>query len=160
MCIRDRLQVVVREPLVEGHRQRPHYGLSAADLVEDVLQPFDLRLVLRKNIGVVSPQGVADHVVGEHLEILVELRLRRRRKAHRRRGGPLRQVVAQQQEPRPRQIGQQAVAAGQQRIRLLGTLDVYKRQVFKERMNAKRARAMMIESTMPNLVRKVFKLAI
>ena len=125
--VEAQLQVVVREPLVEGHRQRPHDGLSAADLVEDVLQPLDLRLVLRKNIGVVSPQGVADHVVGEHLEILVELRLRRRRKAHRRRGGPLRQVVAQQQEPRPRQIGQQAVAAGQQRIRLLGTLHVRER---------------------------------
>ena len=32
--------------------------------------------------------------------------------------------------------------------------------VFRERMNAKRASAMIIDSTTPNLVRKVFKLAI
>ena len=32
--------------------------------------------------------------------------------------------------------------------------------VFRERMKAKRAPAMTIDSTMPNLVRKVFKLAI
>ena len=41
-------------------------------------------------------QRIADHVVGQHLEILIELGLRGRVEHHGRRGGAFRQVVAQQ----------------------------------------------------------------
>ena len=125
--VEAQLQVVVHETLVQGHRQRPHDGLPAADLVEDVLQTLDLRLVLRKNIGVVSPQGVADHIVRQHLEVLVEFRLGSRRELHARLRRTLGQIVPQSENPASGQIGQQPVAARQQRVDLLGTLHVRQR---------------------------------
>ena len=45
--IEAQFQVVVHEPLVQRNGERPHGGLPAPYLVEDVLQAFDLGLVLR-----------------------------------------------------------------------------------------------------------------
>ena len=125
--IEAQLQVVVHKPLVQRRRNGPHDGLTAADLVEDVLQALDLRLVLRKYIGVVPPQGIADHVVGKHLEVLVELRLRGGREGHLCRGGTLCDVVAQQEETACSQVGEQSVAARQQAVDAFGLLHVCKR---------------------------------
>ena len=125
--IEAQLQVVVHESLVQGHRQRPHDGLPAANLVEDVLQTLHLRLVLRKNIGIVSPQGVADHIVRQHLEIFIEFRLRGCRKLYTCFRRPFGKVVPQDEHPASGEVGRQSVAAREQRIDLLGVLHVRQR---------------------------------
>ena len=104
-------QVVVDEPLVQRRRQRPHGGPAAADLVEDMLQTLRLRLVFREDPGRIAALRIADHVVGQQLEILVEGRLRRRREEHLGRRRTLLQVVAQRQQAHSGQVGQQDVAA-------------------------------------------------
>ena len=125
--VEAQFQVVVHEALVQGRRQRPHDGLSAADLVENIFETLDLRLVLRKYIGIVAPQRVADHVIGQHLEILVEFRLRRCRELHRCDRRPLGKIVAQQENPASGKVGQQRIAARQQRVDLIGMLHVRER---------------------------------
>ena len=52
------LAVVVDEALVQRERQRAHRGLTAADLVEDVLQTLGLHLVAREDEGLVAAQAV------------------------------------------------------------------------------------------------------
>ena len=125
--IEAELQVVVDEALVQRDGERPHDGLPAADLVEDVFEALHLRLVLREDARLVPAQRVADHVVGQHLEVLVELGLGSRREADRRGGGTLRQVVAQEEEPAGGHVGEQAVARGQQLVDRLGLLHVLQR---------------------------------
>ncbi len=125
--IEAELQLVVDESLVQRNGQRTYDGLSASDLVEDVFEPLDLNAVLGENIGFVSPQGVADHVVGEQLEILVELGLGRRGETHLGGSGTLGQAVAQKEQPALHQVAQQPVAAGQQAVDLLGMLHVAER---------------------------------
>ena len=125
--IEAQLQVVVHETLVQRHRKGPHDGLPASDLVKDVFETLDLHLVFREDIGRVPAQRIADHVVGQHLEILVELRLGSRIELYGRRGGTLRQVVAQGEHPAVRQIAEQCVTAGHQAVDLLRTFHVGKR---------------------------------
>ena len=125
--VEAQFQVVVHEPLVQGRRQRPHDGLSAADLVENIFETLDLRLVLRKYIGIVTPQRTPDHVVGQHLEIFIEFRLGRRRELHRCGRGPLGKIVAQQENLASGKVGHERVAARQQRVDLIGMLHVRER---------------------------------
>ena len=108
--IEAQLQVVVHETLVQRHRKGPHDGLPASDLVKDVFETLDLHLVFREDIGRVAAQRIADHVVGQHLEILVELGLGSRIELYGRRGGTLRQVVAQGEHPTVRQIAERLAA--------------------------------------------------
>ena len=48
---------MVDEALVKGQRQRPERHAAASQLVKDVLQAFDLRLVLRQDAGTVAAPG-------------------------------------------------------------------------------------------------------
>ena len=122
--IEAQFQVVVHEPLVQRNGERPHGGLPAPYLVEDVFEAFDLHLVLREDVGRIAPQRIADHVVGQHLEILVELGLRGRVEHHGHRGGAFRQVVAQRHHAVAGHVAQQHVAAGQQAVYPPGLLHV------------------------------------
>lgn len=95
--------------------------------MKDIFETLDLHLVFREDIGRVAAQRIADHIVGQHLEVLVELGLGSRIEFHRRRGGTLRQVVAQGEHPAVRQIAEQRVAAGHQAVDFVGALHIGKR---------------------------------
>ncbi len=91
--IETKFQIMVDEPLMQGRRNGPHNRLSASDLMEDIFQTLDLSLVLGENVGFVSAQSVADHIVGQHLEILIKGWLRSCRKRNSLRRRSLGQVV-------------------------------------------------------------------
>ena len=110
--IEARLEPMVHESLVQRQRERSERRLPAPDLMEDIFEAFDLRPVLRKDESLVTAQRVADQIVGQQFEILVELGLRRRAEDDFRIGGALSEVVAEREQTAVRHIGQQAVAAG------------------------------------------------
>ena len=118
------LQVVVDEALVKRQRQRAHDHLPAANLVKDVAQALHLGAVLREDVGLVAAQAVANHVVGQQGEVLVEGGLRRRREEHLGIGRALLQVVAQHEDAAAADVRQQAVAASQQRVDALRVVEV------------------------------------
>ena len=109
-------QVVVHEPFVERQGQGLEAHLSPADLPENVLQAFDLRLVFREDVGRVAPLRRGEDVVGQQLEILVEAGLRRGVEIDDRIGGPLAQAVPQQHQAALRHIFEQGAAAGQPEV--------------------------------------------
>ncbi len=122
--IKAQPELAVDEPFVERDAQSPDNGLPAPDLVEDIDEPLDLHLVLGEDVSLETPQGVANHIVGEHLEILVEFGLRSGGETHLDGSGPLGEAVAEHEEPAPGEVGEQPAAAGHERVDTLGLLQI------------------------------------
>lgn len=84
--IETKFQVVIDETLVQRDRQRVDLRLLTSRLVENVLQPFELRPVFRQDISFITALSVGNDVVGQQFEILVELGLGSRAERDRRIG--------------------------------------------------------------------------
>ena len=97
---------------MQRERYRVDDRIPVSRLVEDVVQTFDLRLVLRENICPVSLGCRGCDVVGQHVELLVELGLRRRGKPNIGNGRTLLDVVSQLIQTARAHILEQDVAAG------------------------------------------------
>ena len=116
--IETKFQVVIDETLMQRDRQGVDLRLLTPRLVENVLQPFELRPVFRQDIGFITALSVGNDVVGQQFEILVELGLGSRAERDRRIGRPLLQAVAQFEQTHPGHVLQQHLPAHQMGVDL------------------------------------------
>ena len=116
--IETKFQVVIDETLMQRDRQGVDLRLLTPRLVENVLQPFELRPVFRQDIGFITALSVGNDVVGQQFEILVELGLGSRAERDRRIGRPLLQAVAQFEQTHPGHVLQQHLPAHQMGVNL------------------------------------------
>ena len=110
------LRGMVDEAFVQGHRHRIELDPAAPHLAEYVVEALDLRLALREDVGPIPLERRIGHVVGQHLELLVELGLRRGAELHFGIGRALAEVVVQHIDAPPLHVAQQTVAAGEHGI--------------------------------------------
>lgn len=92
-----------------------------------LVQTLYLRTVVGQDVAVVAVFPAVDDVVRQHLEILVELRLRRRPERNRGGRGTLGQVVAQHRQTALRQIAEQLLARRKQPCHLLRFVALFER---------------------------------
>ena len=110
--IETQLQVVVDKTFTQSDGQRFDRRLSTAYLVEDILQTLHLHLIFREDEGTIIALCIANHIIGQQFEILVELRLGLGREADRGVCRTLGKVVAQDHQSAPLYIGQKSVSGG------------------------------------------------
>lgn len=116
--IETKFQVVIDETLVQRDRQGVDLRLLTPRLVENVLQPFELRPVFRQDIGFITALSVGNNVVGQQFEILVELGLGSRAERDHRIGRPLLQAITQFEQTHPGHVLQQHLPAHQMGVDL------------------------------------------
>ena len=120
-------QTVVHEPLVKHDAHHAQFGCRATDFMKNIIQTLYLRSVVGQDVAVVTVFPAVDDVVGEHLEILVELRLRRSPERNSCGRGTLGQIVAQHSQTTLRQIAEQLLARRKQPCHLLRLVALFER---------------------------------
>ena len=115
---------VIDKTCMERNRNRSETNVFLSDRIENISEPFDLGLVLRQEIGLVSLLPMCLDIFGQQLELLVELGLRSR---HERNGllrWALRNIIFEQHESALFTIPQKLLPAGNPLSDLLGMLRI------------------------------------
>ena len=111
---------MINKTAVQRHIDRFKRNVTFANRIEDVAQPFDLRLIFSQQAGLIPLTAVNADIIGQQLKFLVELRLRGCMECNRMICRPLFEIIPQQHHCLPLRIGQESLTTGNQRIDLFG----------------------------------------